>query len=394
MTVRVCAITSTRADYGLLRGVLAEIQATPQLELRILVTGTHLDVKHGYTLQEIKADGWEPDALVDLEFSGDDGLSTAAAAGLAISRGAAALSELDPDIVLVLGDRFEIFAFAAASTVLRLPIAHIAGGDTTEGAFDEAFRHSITKMSHLHFVTNEEARARVMQMGEDPRHVWNAGSPGVDAILRTPLWPAETVAKLLGWELRPRNLVITFHPPTLDKTPATTQLEELLIALDRLGPETGLIFTRPNADPSGGELADIVESFVANRPHAILRDSLGARLYYSVVALSDAVVGNSSSGLIEAPALGSPTVDIGSRQAGRLAGPSVVHSPASHREILAAIHSAFGIDRDKIQSPYGGGRTAKTIAEVLASLVDPRTLLDKKFHWTAQSGCKRASEQI
>lgn len=382
---RICVVTSTRADYGLLKWVMHEIRAAG-LQLQVLATGTHLSPEFGLTVREIEADGYPIDARVDIQLSGDTGVATAKAMGLAMIGVAPELERLRPDLVLLLGDRYEIFAVAAAATVLRIPVGHIAGGDITEGAFDDLLRHGMTKLAQLHFVTNPLAQRRVVQMGEDPARVHAVGSPGIDAILRRPLLDRAAVEARLAFRLRPRNLLVTFHPVTQDRQPSDQQFAELLHALDAMGPEVGLIFTRPNADPEGRRLSAMLDEFVAGHPQAIVRASLGTELYLSVMQLCDAVVGNSSSGLYEAPSLRRPTVDIGDRQKGRLAAESVVHCAPRRADIAAAIVRALALDCSGMVNPYGDGRSAPRIAAVLAGIDDFPGLLRKPFHLLPETG--------
>lgn len=380
MKRRICVATTTRADYGLLRWVMHEIRAQPALQLQILATGTHLSQQFGMTVDEIVSDGFSIDARVDIQPLGSSALEVSAAMARSLDRGAQALARLAPDLLVVLGDRYEVFALAAAATVLRLPIAHIAGGDVTEGAFDEALRHSITKMAHLHFVTNAQARERVLQMGEDPGHVHTVGSPGIDSILRAPQMSRAEIEQALGFSLRPHNLLVTFHPATLDAEPAAIQCEELLAALDALGDDVGFIVTMPNADPEGLQLARMLEGFAASRDNVALRTSLGSRLYLNTMRIVDAVVGNSSSGLYEAPTLKRPTVNIGDRQRGRLAAASVIHCAPRRAAIADAIGRALALDCSAVVSPYGDGQAAPRIAAAIAAEPDYRALLQKRFH--------------
>lgn len=380
MSRRICVVTTTRADYGLLRWVMQEISRTPGLQLQVLATGTHLAAQHGMTVSEIEADGFAIDSRVDLRLDGDSGEATAAAMGRALEGAAEAFGRLRPDLVLVLGDRYEAFAIAAAATVMRTPLAHIAGGDTTEGAFDEAFRHGITKMAQLHFVTNAQAQDRVIQMGEDPARVHDVGSPGIDSILRMPVLDRAEVERRLQFSLRPRNLLVTFHPVTLDPQPSDEQMAELLAALDSLGSDYGLIFTRPNADPEGDRLSAMLDAFAAGRDNTIVRASLGSLLYFGTMRCCDAVVGNSSSGLYEAPSLKRPTVDIGERQRGRLAAASVLHCAPRRQDIVSAIEAALRLDCSAVRNPYGDGGASARIADIIAREADLRGLLHKRFH--------------
>jgi UDP-hydrolysing UDP-N-acetyl-D-glucosamine 2-epimerase len=386
MNPRICVATTSRADYGLLKGVMTELRASRALSLQLLVSGSHLAPEFGETVSEIERDGFRVDARADLRPYGSTALDVAGVMSRALSGGAAALAELRPDLMLVLGDRYEVMALVAAATVLRVPVGHIAGGDTTEGAFDEVLRHSITKMAHLHFVTNDLARRRVIQMGERPETVHDTGSPGIDAVLRAPKLDRAAVEKALAFRLRERNLLITFHPVTLDAQPAAEQVAELLAALAAMGSEVGLVFTHANADPEGLEVSRMLEQFVAGRDNAIVRSSLGSDLYLGVMGLVDAVVGNSSSGLYEAPSLRKPAVNIGDRQRGRLAAASVVHCAPRRADIVAAIRQALALDCSRVVSPYGSGGASKRIVKVLEGVADFGALLRKPFHLLPAAG--------
>lgn len=372
-------MTGSRADYGLLYHVLKEIEASANLNLRLFVTGMHLAPEFGSTWKVIEADGFPIERKVDALISGDNHVAVTKSVGLGVIGFADAFDRCRPDLVLVLGDRFEILAAVQACLIARIPVGHIAGGDTTEGAFDEGIRHAITKMAHLHFVTNEESAARVRQMGEDPAHIHNVGSPGVDYIRNCKLLTREELSQRTGIVLRERNLLITFHPATLDAGSQSEQMAELLNALDGLGPETGLIFTMPNADTDGRALMEQLKHYVASRPHARAFTSLGQLNYLSALAQVDAVVGNSSSGLYEAPSLKIPTVNIGDRQKGRLQATSIINCAAEADAIIAAIHQAYQMDVSATSNPYGEGGSSKKIAGILSSLTDPASLLQKHF---------------
>ncbi len=379
MTRRICAVSGSRADWGLLKPVLKGIQRTNGLELQLAVTGSHLSPTHGNTVDVIEGEGFNVNARVDMKQTGDSATEVPRALGRGGRGFADALQTLKPDLLLVLGDRYEILAAVQAALIARVPVAHIAGGDITEGAFDDAIRHAITKMSHLHFVTNIEAQRRVLQMGEDPAHVHLTGSPGIDQILATPRLSREALSQSLGFPLRERNLAITFHPATLDNADPLSQLDALLAALDQLGPDTGLIFTGANSDTRSDAINTRIAEFVATRSNACLHPSLGLQRYYSLVALADAVVGNSSSGLYEAPSLGTPTVNIGSRQAGRLATTSVIHCPAEENAISSAIHTAFTLDMRNVENPYGNGQASERILTVLRGPWQREALIHKHF---------------
>ena len=378
---KICVVTGSRADYGLLYWVMRELLAAPAFELQVVATGMHLSPEFGSTWQAIERDGFAIAARVEMLEAGDDsGLGTARSIGRGVAGLAEAYAWLRPDLVLLLGDRFEILAAAQAALVLLIPVAHIAGGDTTEGAIDEAMRHAVSKMAHLHFVTNADSARRVRQLGEDPAHVYAVGSPGIDAIRQVRLLPKAALSAALGFELRARNLLVTYHPATLDGELNRPHCAALLDALEGLGGEVGLLFTHPNADAGGRELSAMIDAFVAAHPNARSFRSLNRELYLSCMKICDAVVGNSSSGLYEAPSLGRPAVNIGDRQQGRLRAASVIDCAPEAKAISQAIGKAWTLDCSGIENPYGDGRSAPRIVERLASLPDYRALLKKRFH--------------
>ena len=381
MKRKVCVLTATRAEYGLFKPLLSRILSHPSLELRLLVTGTHLSAEHGHTIDEILADGFKPDECVEIPLAGDSDLNVARSMSLALARVADALSGLEPDVLVLLGDRYETLAAAAAASILRIPIAHIHGGETTEGAYDEAFRHSISKMSHLHFVAAPVYRDRVIQLGEDPERVFDVGSLGVENVLSLARLTRSETEERLGLKLLEKSLVVTFHPVTLEPNESLKQLDELLQALDALE-DTSLIFTAPNADNEGRRLAAALETFCARHPHARLYESLGQTLYFSCVAHSDGVVGNSSSGISEAPALGTGTVNVGDRQKGRLRVPSIIDCAPRKSPILAALERLYAPEfRALVQSTSDSFRhenVSATIAERLAA-ANLRDILKKRF---------------
>lgn len=376
---RICVVTGSRAEYGLLYWVMKEIQADADLVLQVVVTGMHLAPEFGSTYRVIEEDGFAIDARVEMLLASDTPVGIAKSIGLGVIGFADVFERLRPDIVVVLGDRFEILAAVQAALVARLPVAHIAGGDTTEAAFDEAIRHSITKMSHLHFVTNEDAARRVRQLGEAPENIHLVGSPGLDHIQRLSLLDRAELSRQLGHEFRPRNLLVTYHPETLGDQPAVQQFRELLIALDRLGDDVGLFLTRPNADTGGKSLLPLIDAFVASHRNARAFTSLGQLRYLSLMAQVDAVVGNSSSGLYEAPSFKKPTVNIGDRQRGRLQAGSVLNCPPLADMIEQTIRAAFTLDCQTVVNPYGDGQSSPRIVGVLKAVPDPRTLLRKHF---------------
>lgn len=376
---KICVITGSRAEYGLLSPVMRAIQEHPAFKLQIVATGAHLSADHGNTFRVIEEDGFVISERVDLNLAGDTGSERARAAGRGVSGFAEAFSRLVPDLILILGDRYEILAAATAALLMRIPIAHIAGGDVTEGAFDDAIRHSLTKLSHLHFVTTESAAARVRQLGEEPDRIVVSGSTGLDVIRQMPLLKRQEVERRLDFSLRERNLLITFHPVTLGNISDERQLDELLAALDMLGPGVGLVFTAPNADPGETAIRSKIDGYLATHANACLHESLGQLLYLSTMNRCDAVVGNSSSGIYEAPSLKKPTVNIGDRQAGRERASSVIDCPPDRTSIAQAIQKAFHLDCSDVRSPYGDGYATERIIARIASIPDFKTLLRKHF---------------
>ncbi|PMS15872.1 UDP-N-acetylglucosamine 2-epimerase (hydrolyzing) [Trinickia dabaoshanensis] len=379
----ICFFTGTRAEYGLLRPLMKAVQATPGMRLRTLVTGAHLAESQGHTWREIEADGLPIDERVEILQDGSTDTSVCTAMGLGIMRYGESLKRLAPDLLVILGDRFEALAAAAAATVCKVPIAHIHGGELTLGAMDDAFRHAITKMSHLHFTSTEAYRRRVIQLGEAPARVFNVGALGVENIKALPLASRQQVEQRL--ELPPDQpyFLVTFHPATLDAQPPREQLEALLGALDAF-PDHVCVFTGANADPGGGELNRLLALSAQARPGRFrFSMSLGVTLYLSSARYASAVIGNSSSGIIEIPSLGVPTVDIGTRQEGRIRSDSVLHCEPDAAAIEAAIATAIGVDFRKLaasaSNPYDRPGTSRSIIDaVLASNLE--ALREKPFH--------------
>lgn len=376
--MRICAVTGSRADWGLLKPVLARLRAS-DVKLQLLVTGSHLQNTFGHTVESIEADGFRIDRRVPLEREGDDELSITRAMASAIAGIAAALNDLKPDLLLILGDRYEIFAAAQAALFARIPVAHIAGGDISEGAYDDAMRHAISKLSHLHFATNADARQRLLQMGENPQHVFNTGSPGVDNLLTTPRWNSSMLERTLHFNLRRYNIAISFHPATLDPLEPEEQIAPLLDVLATRDTETGLIFTGANADSGGDRINGVIRAFVNQHENACFTMSLGSAGYFSLIEQVDLLVGNSSSGLYEAPTLRTPTVDIGLRQQGRLRGPSVCHVDNDRDAIANALGSLSKHPPTDYFNPYGEGTASAAICETLLSIDNPGHLLIKHF---------------
>lgn len=382
MTRKICVITGTRAEYGLLRWVMQGIKDDEDLTLQIIATGMHLSPEFGLTYQAIEQDGFQINRKVEMLTSSDTAVGITKSMGLGMIGFADAIHELQPDLIVVLGDRFEIFAAVSAALVARIPVAHLHGGETTEGAFDEALRHSITKMAQLHFVAAEPYRQRVIQLGEQPEHVFLVGGLGVDNIKRLKLLERPALEASLDFKLGSKNLLVTFHPVTLDTATATVQMAELLAALDAL-PDTHLIFTLPNADTDGRVLIQMVQQFVAQHANARAYTSLGQLRYLSCIAQVDGVVGNSSSGLAEVPSFEKGTINIGDRQRGRLQAKSVINCEPTQGSINNAITQLYSADFQTrlriVKNPYGeGGASAKVINTLKHFPLDG--IVKKHFH--------------
>ena len=368
MSRKICVVTGSRAEYGLLRWVMQGIRETAGLELQVIATGMHLSPEFGLTYREIEKDGFQIDRKVEMLLSSDTPAGLAKSTGLGLIGFGDALHQLRPDLMLVLGDRFEILSAVTAALFARIPVAHLHGGEATEGAFDESIRHSITKMSHLHFVAAEEYRNRVIQLGEQPERVFLVGGLGIDNIRKLALLDRQALEAALEFKLGPRNLLLTFHPVTLENKTSAQQMEELLAALETLE-DTRLIFTLPNADTDGRVLFGMIEKFVADHANARAYASLGQLRYLSCLRHVDAVVGNSSSGLAEAPSFQKGTINIGDRQRGRLRAQSVIDCDPDRQSIAAALQRlyspAFQTALKTVRNPYGEGGASEKIVRTL-----------------------------
>jgi GDP/UDP-N,N'-diacetylbacillosamine 2-epimerase (hydrolysing) len=365
MNRKICIITGTRAEYGLLRWVMQGVKEDHELTLQIIVTGMHLSHEFGLTYKVIEQDGFEIARKVEMLTSSDTPVGIAKSMGLGMIGFADALHDLQPDLIVVLGDRFEIFSAVSAALVARIPVAHLHGGETTEGAFDEALRHSITKMSQLHFVSAEAYRQRVIQLGEQPDRVFLVGGLGIDNIKRLQLLDRAALEASLDFKLGVKNLLITFHPVTLETATAASQMQELLVALAQLK-DTQIIFTLPNADTDGRALIELVQNFVKLHTNARAYTSLGQLRYLSCIAQVDGVLGNSSSGLAEVPSFKKGTINIGDRQRGRLQADSVINCEPTQGSIASALTQLYSADFQtrlhNVTNPYGeGGASAKVV---------------------------------
>ena len=384
MTRKICVVTGTRAEYGLLRGVMERIKEEPELTLQIIVTGMHLSPEFGLTYRTIEQDGFYIDRKVEMLTSSDTPVGIAKSMGLGLIGFADALNELHPELLVVLGDRFEIFSAVAAALVARIPVAHLHGGEVTAGLIDEAIRHSITKMAHLHFVAAEEYRQRVIQLGEQPERVFLVGGLGIDNINHLKLLSRSELENTLNFKFGKKSLLITFHPVTLETSTAEVQMAELLAALADLR-DTQLIFTLPNADTDGRILIDMVEKFVSGHPNTCAFSSLGQLRYLSCISCVDGVVGNSSSGLTEVPSFRKGTINIGDRQMGRLQAASVINCEPTRKCISAALEKLYDPEfqalLSQVRNPYGDGGASEKITEVIKSFALEGVLKKRFFHY-------------
>ncbi len=379
---KICVVTGTRADYGLLSPLLKEIKSDKELQLQLIATGMHLSPEFGCTFKEIEKE-FKIDIKVEILLSSDTGIGICKSMGLAQISFAEAFIILNPDIIVVLGDRFEIFSAVTSAMVMNIPIAHLSGGELTLGAIDDAFRHSITKMSHLHFVATEEYRKRVIQLGENPENVFNFGEAGLDNIKDINLLSKIDFEKSINSKLDNKNLLITYHPTTLDSIPKIAQdFNEILGALDELD-DTFLIFTKSNADSGGRTINIMIDEFVQKNPHkAISFLSLGQQRYLSALNFVDAVLGNTSSGLVEAPSFKIGTINIGTRQKGRVQASSVLNCSADKLEILKSIAKLYSTEfQDSLKytiNPYAQPESSKKTKKVLKN-IDLAKIIHKKF---------------
>ena len=381
---KVCVVTGSRAEYGLLYLTMKGICNAAELELQIITTGMHLSPEFGNTYKDIENDDFDIAYKIEILDRDDSSIGVAKSMGLAMSQFPKCYQDLDPDLVLVLGDRFEIFSAVSSALVSRIPVAHIHGGETTEGSFDEAFRHSITKMSHLHFTSTEQHKTRVIQLGEDPDRVFNVGAPGVENIRKLQLLSKKEVEKHIGINLRERNLLVTFHPETLNTSVTPNQqFENLLTVLSELEGTT-IIFTKANADTGGIVINKLIDHYVGqNTSNAVVHSSLGQLKYLSLLKYVDGVVGNSSSGLIEVPSFHTATINIGDRQKGRIKAKSIIDCDTSVDSIRSGLLQLYQPNfQESIQSidnPYDGGDTSQKIINIIKKY-SLDNLLKKQFY--------------
>ena len=382
---KVCVITGTRAEYGLLYWTLKALEKEPTIDLQICVTGMHLSPEFGLTYQQIEADGFTIDYKVETLLSSDTGTAIAKSIGIGTIGFADAFQQLQPDIILLLGDRYETLAAAMAAMTLCIPIAHCHGGESTEGSIDESIRHSITKMSHLHFTATDSFKKRVVQLGEQPDNVFNLGALGIENINRIKFLSKNEIEQKLNFSFLLKNYLVTFHPETLEKESSEVRFGKVLLALQELiDKETLFIFTMPNADNDSRVIIKMINEFVNNHPkNSVVFTSMGQINYLSTLKYIDAVIGNSSSGLIEVPSFNIPTINIGDRQRGRIMAESVINCSVDKNQIKSAIQKAnekeFKQRESKQINPYGTKNVSDKIVDILkkTKLSD---LLKKKFY--------------
>ncbi|HAU5068275.1 UDP-N-acetylglucosamine 2-epimerase [Citrobacter amalonaticus] len=369
MAKTIAVFTGTRAEYGLLYWLMKDIVADTDFNLQIIASGAHFSPEFGLTWRQIENDGFKIDATVEMLLSSDTPAGVVKSMGVALIGLADAYQRLNPDYIVILGDRYEALAAAEAAMLMRIPVIHLHGGEVTEGAYDDAIRHAITKLSYLHFTATEQYRQRVIQLGEAPERVFNVGTIGNEHLHRTQMMSLEEIETSLNFKIDKPFFVVTYHPVTLADEPAQESFGALLEALDQF-PEYQIVITYPNADDGGRSIIPLLEEYALRQPERVKAvPSLGQKRYLSAVRLSTAVIGNSSSGISEVPSLKVPTVDIGQRQKGRLCANSVIHCEPEADSIVDAINKAL-LSREKLnyQNPYGEGMVGLKILEVIKAI--------------------------
>lgn len=379
---KICVVTGSRAEFGLLYWLIDTIQNEPDFELQLMVTGSHLTSMFGLTVDEISK-AFHINKKVEMVLSSDTPVGISKSMGLGLISYSEAFESLQPELVVLLGDRYEILAAAICAHIAKIPIAHLHGGERSEGAIDDGFRHAITKLSHLHFTATESYRRRVIQLGENPKHVFNVGAMGIENIKKLDLLPKAILQPQLGYEFRKQNFLITYHPTTLDNQRSAVQFNHFLKALDAF-PDAGLIFTKANQDTDGQVINQRIDEYVEkHQGRAVSYHSMGQLRYLSTIPFVDVVIGNSSSGLIEVPSFQKPTVNIGDRQSGRIRSESVIDCLNDSQSIIDAIYLSlspdFLIKIKQIENPYDQGHSSQKICEIFKK-IDFNTLIKKQFH--------------
>ncbi|OZV13446.1 UDP-N-acetylglucosamine 2-epimerase (hydrolyzing) [Tissierella sp. P1] len=381
---KICIVTGTRAEYGLLRPLIKRIKEDDELQLQLVATGMHLSPEFGLTYKEIESDGFIIDEKIEMLLSSDTAIGISKSMGLAMVGFADIFERLKPDMVVILGDRYEVFSATTVAMVSKIPIAHIHGGETTEGAFDEGFRHSITKMSCLHFTSTEEYRKRVIQLGENPDRVFNVGAIGIESIKKLELLDRNELEQDINFKFDKNTALVTFHPVTLENSNSKEEFQELLNALDRLN-DLKLIFTKANSDTDGRIINLMIDEYVKNNNNkAVAFTSMGQLRYLSAMKYVDLVVGNSSSGIIEAPSFNIPTINIGDRQKGRIYSETTINCQPMENEIYKSIKLGLSTKfREKIKdtiNPYGDGNVSEKILYIIKNSLNNGIKLKKSFY--------------
>jgi GDP/UDP-N,N'-diacetylbacillosamine 2-epimerase (hydrolysing) len=378
---KICVVTGTRAEYGLLYWLMKEIESDKELQLQLIVTGMHLSPEFGLTYQEIEKD-FKIDKKIEMLLSSDTSVGISKSMGLAQISFSESYEDLQPDLLIVLGDRYEIFSAVSAAMIARIPVAHLHGGEATEGSIDESIRHSITKMSQLHFTATKEYKNRVIQLGEHPDRVFNVGGLGIDNINKLNLLSKVDFEKAIKFNLGKKNIIVTFHPVTLENSTAEIQFKELLGSLDGLQ-DTKIIFTKANSDTDGRVINNMIDNYVYSHDNTIAFISMGQLNYLSALQFVDAVVGNSSSGLLEAPNFKIGTIDIGDRQRGRIKADSVISCPPDKKSINSALKKLYSQKFKNIvknvKNPYGKGGASKSIVNIIKNC-NFNNILKKTFY--------------
>ncbi|AWE06393.1 UDP-N-acetylglucosamine 2-epimerase (hydrolyzing) [Lysinibacillus sp. 2017] len=379
---KICVVTGTRAEYGLLKRIIKLIQVEDKLQLQLLVTGMHLSSEFGYTVNEIVEDGFEINERVEILLSSDTSVGMAKSVALGILEFSTVFDRMKPDIIVILGDRFEMLAVAQTALFLKIPLAHISGGEITEGAIDDVIRHSITKMSHIHFPANEEYRNRIIQLGEQPHLVFNVGDPGVENIKKMDFLTKKELEQFFNMSIE-KMFIVTYHPTTLQTDDASRQIKQLLKAIDYFK-DYNVIITKGNADSEGRMINEIIDEYaLLNHERVKVYTSLGSLRYLSTLKYAKAVIGNSSSGIVEAPILEIPTVNIGNRQLGRAKSNTIIDCENDSRSIIHAISRAvepgFIESFKELDLQYDGDSTSEDIVRILKN-IDLKNIIQKKFY--------------
>lgn len=382
---KICVITGSRAEYGLLKPIISKIEKDNQLKLQLVSTGMHLSTEFGLTYKEIENDGYRIDEKIEILLSSDTAVGISKSMGLAMISFSECFTRLNPDLILVLGDRFEIFAAVSVAMVSRIPVAHLHGGEATEGLIDEAIRHCISKMSYLHFTSTEEYRKRVIQLGEAPERVFNVGAIGIENIKNINLLSKEELEKQINFKLGEKFAIVTFHPVTLEKSSSEEQFRNLLGALECFE-DLKIIFTKANSDTEGRIINQMIDEYVNKNLHkTIAFTSMGQLRYLSAIKHANVVIGNSSSGIIEVPEFKVPTINIGDRQKGRVQSKSVINCSTDINEIFNAIKKSLDIEfrvmLKNVDHPYGDGEVSSKILSIIKSfLLDNKINIKKHFY--------------